>query len=78
MRPNDDLAHEGVAMAITIERPRKRGGKSFYRQRLLLHRLAENRNRSQRRLDYRNTVPSKSINSRVEPIACTLLQYLAI
>jgi hypothetical protein len=34
MRPNDDLAHEGVAMAITIEQPRKRGGKSFYRLRL--------------------------------------------
>ena len=47
MRPNDDLAHEGVAMAITIERPRKRGGKSFYRLGLLvLHRLAENRNGS--------------------------------
>jgi len=52
MRPDDDLAHEGVAMAITIERPRKRGGKSFYRVRLpVFHRLAEKRNGSHRRQD---------------------------
>lgn len=44
MRPNDDLAHEGVAMAVTIERPRMRGGKSSYRVRLpVFHRLAGKR-----------------------------------